>query len=82
VGAFRYRGGMVRFAVYEDFIVISAMKAYLLQASDLKKVTAGKEMLVATVDIEHNRADVPTSIRIHAPMTDAVKSWIARHNLG
>ena len=54
---FRHR--FTRFAIYEDFIVVSSRKKIMLKINEIKNVSIEKVYWHKSLDIKHNKQNTP-----------------------
>ncbi len=72
-GLFNYPLILVRFAIYDDFLVISYARKILLPFADIDKVEIEKRRFNYGVQIVHQRKDIPKYIFIWSRYGDVLK---------
>ena len=76
IGWLNLKGPFIRFAVYEDFIVISAYRKILLRFDEIVKVESTRLFLNIGVKIVHRNSKYPDKIILWTSNHEKIKTLL------
>ncbi len=75
-GLFKYSWPFVRFAVYDDFLIISHWSKIMLTFDEISKIDKGRFQFSSGIRICHSRSDIPAKIIIWTSHADEIEKAI------
>lgn len=82
VGRIAFRGPLVRVAIYDEFIVVAALRPIVLRRADIERVALERErrsgVFGKTVNIHHRSDDVRSPICLYGSSREELLSHLQR----